>query len=57
MVSKSQNTFVEGRQILDTVLITNEDINSMLKSNDCDVLCKFDIKKAYEFFFLIFNLL
>ena len=39
---------MEGRQILDVMLIANEAINSMLKSNKCDVLCKLDIKKAYD---------
>ncbi|RVW73706.1 hypothetical protein CK203_054992 [Vitis vinifera] len=48
VVSKFQNAFVEGRQILDAVLVANEAINSMMKSNNCEVLCKLDIKKAYD---------
>ncbi|RVX19853.1 hypothetical protein CK203_005107 [Vitis vinifera] len=47
-VSKFQNAFVEGRQILNVVLIENEAIDSMLKSNSSRVLCKLDIEKAVE---------
>ncbi|RVW50776.1 hypothetical protein CK203_076801 [Vitis vinifera] len=43
----SLNAFVEeGRQTLDVMLITNEVIDSMLKSNTLRVLCKLDIEKA-----------
>ncbi|KAL6314052.1 hypothetical protein AAG906_011787 [Vitis piasezkii] len=38
VVSSSQNAFVEGRQILDTALIANEAIDSMLKMNESGVL-------------------
>lgn len=48
VVLKSQNTFVEGRQILDAILITNEAIDSMLKSNMLGMLCKLDIVKVYD---------
>ena len=34
VVSKAQGAFVEGRQILDVVLIDNETIDSVLKNNE-----------------------
>ena len=48
VISKAQNTFVEGRQILDPALVANETIVSILKSNECAVMCKLDIEKTYD---------
>ena len=39
---------MEGRQILDAVLIANESIDLMLKGNENGVLCKLDVVKAYD---------
>ena len=48
VISMSQNAFVEERQIIDAMLIANEVIDSILKSNRGAILCKLDIKKAYD---------
>ena len=48
VISNSQNVFVEARQFFYVVLITNEAIDSMLKSSVYGLLCKLDIKKLYD---------
>lgn len=47
-VSTSQNAFVDGRHILDAALVV-EVVDSRRKLGETGILCKLDLKKAYNY--------
>lgn len=47
-ISKYKNAFVEGRQILNTILVANGAIDSMIKNDAHGALYKLDIEKVYD---------
>ena len=47
-IHSTQGVFVQGRQILDVVLITNEIVDKKRRSGEEEVVFKIDFKKAYD---------
>lgn len=48
IISSSLNAFLRGGQILNSILITNECIDSQMRLNETGMLFKLDIHKTYD---------
>lgn len=54
LVSGQQSAFLKNRQITDASLIANEVLDWRIKSGESGILCKLDIKKAFDQFNLAY---
>lgn len=48
VIRENQHVFVEGRQIMDAVLVANAVVDDLINSKRDVILCKLDMEKAYD---------
>ena len=48
LVTHTQNAFIPSRQILDSILMVNECVDSQIRSGEPGLMCKLDLEKAYD---------
>jgi hypothetical protein len=48
VICKTQSAFIKRRQIMDSILIANESLDSRCRSEEPGILCKMDVEKAYD---------
>lgn len=48
VIGKSQHVFIEGKQILDAVLVASEVVDEVVGRGENGVFCKLDMEKAYN---------
>ncbi|XP_026396355.1 uncharacterized protein LOC113290989 [Papaver somniferum] len=48
VISPHQTAFIKGRQILDSILVDNECLDSILKDKNPGIICKIDLEKAFD---------
>lgn len=48
VIGESQHAFLDGRQIMDIVLVANEVVDELVSNKREGIMCKLFMKKAYD---------